>query len=98
MPAKARQVRRAGKAAHIWPDFGQNDFRQAPFHAGDGLQTLEKLFVGVKSLSNLATQPVNGIPKFTEMLQVFSYQEAMVLLELASPRIAQREVASSEPA
>ena len=34
--AKARQVRRTGKPAHIWPGFGQNDFRQAPFTAGNG--------------------------------------------------------------
>ena len=69
MPAKARKVCRAGKSALIWTDFGQNDFGQAPFHAGDGLQTLEKSLVGVKPLSNLDAQPVNDILKFREMRQ-----------------------------
>ena len=71
----------AGKAAHVGPNLGQNDFRQASLDARDRFQALEQGFKRVHALGNLIAHAHNRFIQGVDLGEVFTDEEAMMGLE-----------------
>jgi hypothetical protein len=66
----------AGKAAHVGPNLGQNDFRQASFDARDRFQALKQRLKRAHALGDLVAHPHNCFIQRVDLGEMLDFRES----------------------